>query len=60
MVYTVKETAGLLKTHIHVIYKLIEDGELKAKKIGTLKVSQKEIERFLEGEAWTEGLIYKA
>lgn len=48
MVYLVSEVAKLLKMDKNKVYVLIDKGVLKALKLGRLKVTRKELERFLE------------
>lgn len=48
MLYTVKEVAAILKVNKNAIYDLIRKGHLKALKLGSLKVTYFELERFLE------------
>ena len=45
-VYTVKETAELLKCNVNRVYELIEAGLLPAIKIGRLKIREETIEEF--------------
>lgn len=49
-VYTVKETAALLKTTPKIIRKLINEGKLKALKIGDTKIPAMCIDEFIEIE----------
>lgn len=51
--YTVKETAQILKTSPEYVYKLRDSGQLRFMKLGSLKVRSEEIERFLKD---SEGL----
>jgi excisionase family DNA binding protein len=48
ILYTVKETATLLKTNANYIYKLIEKGLLPALKLGSLKIRRSSLLKFLE------------
>ena len=48
MVYTVAETATLLKTGKNYIYKLINSGQIKVIKLPNIKIRKSELERFLE------------
>lgn len=48
MVYSVAETAALLKTNRAYIYKIINAGQLKVIKLPTTKIRRSELERFLE------------
>jgi excisionase family DNA binding protein len=47
MLYTVKETAGILKCNATYVYKLIGKGLLPALKLGSMKVRKKALEKFL-------------
>lgn len=47
MLFTVEETAKILKSNCNTTYKLIREGKLQALKLGRLKVPGFEIERFL-------------
>lgn len=47
LIYTVAETAAVLKTSKPTIYKLIDEGKLTAIKIGSLKIPKEELERFV-------------
>lgn len=50
-IYTLRQTARLLKTNEEVLIKLIEDGRLKAQKVGDYyRVLGKSIKEFLEVE----------
>lgn len=46
--FTVSETAKILKTNRNFIYDLFKHGLLQPLKIGSLKVRKKEILRFME------------
>ncbi len=46
-VFTVKETAQILKVDVHKIYDLIKAGLLPALKLGSLKVRGSSINKFL-------------
>lgn len=48
MIYTVNEVAKLLKVGKNKVYELIKYGHLKALKFGSIKVTHKELEKFLE------------
>lgn len=48
MLFTVKETAGILGTNIDYVHKLRKSGVLKFIKLGSFKVRKEELERFLE------------
>lgn len=45
--YTIKEVSKILKMNITDTYKLIKSGNLQALKLGSLKVSSYELERFI-------------
>lgn len=47
MVYTVSEVANLLKVNRNFVYDEIKKGELKAVKIGSLKVRRTDLEDYL-------------
>ncbi len=47
-VYTVKETSKILKTNTNYVYELIKKGFIPALKLGSLKIRQSSIEKFLE------------
>lgn len=51
--YTVKEVSKVLKTSIPFVYKLIKAKQIKALKLGHIKVRKSEIERFMRD---SEGL----
>lgn len=46
--YTVKETAGILKVNTHYVYDLINHGLLPALKLGSWKIRDEAIESFLK------------
>ena len=48
MLYTVTEVAKMLKVNRNFVYKLIKDGELEAVKIGSIKVKQEALNRYIE------------
>jgi len=43
----VSEVAKALKVNVNYVYKLIEEGKLKAVKVGCLKIKSTELERFI-------------
>lgn len=47
LLFTVEETAKILKSNANTTYKLIREGKLKALKLGRVKVPYFELERFL-------------
>ena len=48
MLLTVAEVAKMLRVNRNHIYKLINDGELKAVKIGSIKVRKTDWEEYIE------------
>ena len=46
--YTVSEVAKLLKVNRNFVYKLINDGELEAVRIGSIKVTADAVNRYIE------------
>ena len=48
MLYTVTEVAKELRVNRNHIYKLIKEGELKAVKIGSIKVRKEDLEEYVE------------
>lgn len=48
VLYTVSETAKLLKTNTNYVYELIKRGLLKALKLGSYKIRRTELLRFLK------------
>ena len=47
VLYTVKETARILKVGIHKVYELIDNGLLIPLKLGSLKIPAKQLEKFV-------------
>ena len=47
MLYTVTEVAKLLKVNKNFVYKIINDGELEAVKIGSIKVKREALDRYV-------------
>ena len=47
MLYTVTEVAKLLKVNRNFVYKLINNGELEAVKIGSIKVKREALDRYV-------------
>lgn len=47
MVYTVKEVAEILKCGVNFVYKLIDTGQLRCMKLGSIKVRKSTLEEFL-------------
>lgn len=52
VLFTVKETAKLLKTNTNYVYSLIRKNYLKCLKLGSIKIRKAEITRFVD---WAEG-----
>lgn len=48
MLYTVTEVAKILKVNRNFVYKIINNGELEAVKIGSIKVRQEALNRYIE------------
>ena len=45
--YTVKETAEIMKVNVHRVYDLIRAGLLPALKLGSIKIRRESLEEFL-------------
>ena len=52
--YTVKETAGILKTSVNAVYELMNAGELPYLILGKKKIRGTDLRNFIEGYP-TEG-----
>ena len=53
MLYTVKETAEILKCNVDYVHKLRKSGLIRFMKLGSYKVREIELKRFLaEAEGW--------
>ena len=48
MLYTVTEVAKLLKDNKNFVYKIINNGELEAARIGSIKVREEALNRYIE------------
>ena len=48
MLYTVTEVAKMLKVNRNCVYKIINNGELEAVKIGSIKVRKEALNRYVE------------
>ena len=48
ILYTVKETAELIKTNPNYVYELIKKGKLSALKLGSYKIRRTSLLQFLE------------
>ena len=57
MLYTVTEVAKLLKVNRNFVYKLINNGELEAVRIGSIKVRQEALNEYINRNVyrWKEG-----
>ena len=53
MLYTVTEVAKLLKVNKNFVYKIINNGELEAVKIGSIKVKREALDRYVNGNVIT-------
>ena len=47
MVYTVKEVSEILRCGRNYVYKLIESGQLRCMKLGSIKIRKSTLEEFL-------------
>lgn len=47
VIYTVTETAELLKVNRNYVYSLLKSGVIKGLKLGSLKITREELMRFL-------------
>ena len=48
MLYTVTEVAKMLKVNRNFVYKLINDGELEAVRIGSIKIRKDDLISYIE------------
>ena len=48
MLYTVTEVAKMLKVNRNFVYKIINNGELEAVRIGSIKVRKEALNRYVE------------
>ena len=48
MLYTVTEVAKMLKVNRNFVYKIINDGELEAVKIGSIKVRKEALNQYIQ------------
>ena len=48
MLLSVSEVAKLLKVNKNFVYKIINNGELEAVKIGSIKVKKEDLNRYIE------------
>ena len=47
-IYTIKESAQILKVNTNYIYREIGEGKIKAIKIGSLKILESELLRYID------------
>ena len=52
MLYTVTEVAKLLKVNRNFVYKIINNGELEAARIGSIKVKREALDRYIERKVY--------
>ena len=52
MLLSVAEVAKLLKVNRNFVYKIINDGELEAVRIGSIKVRQEALDRYIERKVY--------
>lgn len=50
MVYTVSEVASMLKVNRNFVYDLIKRGELKAIRIGSIKIKHEDLEAYVNDQ----------
>ena len=50
MVYTVSEVASMLKVNRNFVYDLIKRGELKAIRIGSIKIKREDLEAYVNDQ----------
>ena len=53
MLLTVSEVAKMLKVNRNFVYKLIKDGELKAVKVGSIKVREDVLDEYINSQVVT-------
>ena len=54
MLYTVTEVAQLLKVNRNFVYKIINNGELEAVRIGSIKVRKEALNRYVNNNIITD------
>lgn len=52
MLLSVSEVAKMLKVNRNFVYKIINDGELEAVKIGSIKVRRDALDRYVERKVY--------
>ena len=55
MLLSVSEVAKMLKVNRNFVYKIINNGELEAVKIGSIKVKQEALNRYVEHNVYKRG-----
>lgn len=50
MLYTVREVAEILKVNRNYVYDIINRGELKSVKIGSIKVKKSDLENYINSK----------
>ena len=53
MLLSVSEVAKMLKVNRNFVYKIIKNGELEAVKIGSIKVREEALNRYVNGKIIT-------
>ena len=53
MLLTVSEVAKMLKVNRNFVYKLIKDGELKAVRVGSIKVREDALNEYINNQVVT-------
>ena len=48
--YTAPEVANILGVHLRTVYRWIDEGNIKAVKVGQWRISKEALEEFLKGE----------
>ena len=49
-IYTIKEVSKILKVNANYVYKEINNGSIKAVKIGSLKILESELTRYINSK----------
>ena len=52
MLLTVSEVAKLLKVNRNFVYKLINEGELKAVKVGSIKIRREDLDEYVKEQIY--------
>ena len=53
MLFTVSEVAKMLKVNRNFVYKLINEGELKAVKVGSIKIREGDLNEYINNQLVT-------